>query len=316
MQMIINDLSAKFPVDTISEGRQIMDSFLNTYSKVKKIIINDSVLMDQNYCSFELAKNYRIEQWRNDPVVDMEAKRRFRVLLNKSVIYDPSEVELESEFDLEIQGKKYISKGCLLAYETEGVTISFLSDDYWETPEISGYYVTFNEKDELKEEHVQVPNVSCQKNVEPFEEKYKEKRKEWRAEIRSAQDVLKCKETRFPNLIFCENAINGCYKNVGVAEAGQVYKRLLELQVAAEKMGNQFDKRLLPKASPETPLTLEQYETEHTFLLPEGNAQLFSWHTRFTGGYAGRIFFYPDTTQKKMYIGHIGHKLPTKKYPH
>ena len=27
MQMIINDLSAKFPVDTISEGRQIMDSF-------------------------------------------------------------------------------------------------------------------------------------------------------------------------------------------------------------------------------------------------------------------------------------------------
>ena len=111
---------------------------------------------------------------------------------------------------------------------------------------------------------------------------------------------MKCKETRFPNLIFCENAINGCYKNVGVAEAGQVYKRLLEL----------------PKASPETPLTLEQYETEHTFLLPEGNAQLFSWHTRFTGGYAGRIFFYPDTTQKKMYIGHIGHKLPTKKYPH
>lgn len=133
MQMIINDLSAKFPVDTISEGRQIMDSFLNTYSKVKKIIINDSVLMDQNYCSFELAKNYRIEQWRNDPVVDMETKRRFRALLNKSVIYDPSEVELESEFDLEIQGKKYISKGCLLAYETEGVTISFLSDDYWET---------------------------------------------------------------------------------------------------------------------------------------------------------------------------------------
>ena len=293
-----------------------MDSFLNTYSKVKKIIINDSVLMDQNYCSFELAKNYRIEQWRNDPVVDMETKRRFRALLNKSVIYDPSEVELESEFDLEIQEKKYISKGCLLAYETEGVTISFLSDDYWETPEISGYYVTFNEKDDLKEEHVQVPNVSCQKNVEPFEEKYKEKRKEWRAEIRSAQDVLKCKETRFPNLIFCENAINGCYKNVGVAEAGQVYKRLLELQVAAEKMGNQFDKKLLPKASPETPLTLEQYETEHTFLLPEGNAQLFSWHTRFTGGYAGRIFFYPDTTQKKMYIGHIGHKLPTKKYPH
>ena len=33
-----------------------MDSFLNTYSKVKKIIINDSVLMDQNYCSLNWQK--------------------------------------------------------------------------------------------------------------------------------------------------------------------------------------------------------------------------------------------------------------------
>ena len=316
MQMIINDLSAKFPVDTVAEGRQIMDGFLNTYSKVKKIIINDSVLLDQNYCSFELAKNYRIEQWRNDPVVDMETKRRFRSLLNKSVVYNPSEVELESEFNLEIQGEKYISKGCLLAYETDGVTISFLSDDYWKIPEISGNYVAFDEDENLNEEYVQVPNVSCQKNIESFGEKYEEKRKEWRSEIRSAQDVLKGKDVVFPNLIFCENAIKGCYKNVGVTEAGQVYKRLLELQTAAEKMENQFDKNLLTKASPETPQTLEQYETEHTFLLPEGNAQLFSWHTRFTGGYAGRIFFYPDIKQKKIYKGHIGHKLPTKKYPH
>lgn len=46
MQMIINDLSAKFPVDSVTEGRQIMNVFLNTYSEMKRIIVNDSVLMD------------------------------------------------------------------------------------------------------------------------------------------------------------------------------------------------------------------------------------------------------------------------------
>lgn len=58
----------------------------------------------------------------------------------------------------------------------------------------------------------------------------------------------------------------------------------------------------------------EKKKDEHTFQLPNGKIQIFSWHIRYTGGYAGRIFFYPVPEEKKIYIGHIGHKLPTAKY--
>lgn len=110
------------------------------------------------------------------------------------------------------------------------------------------------------------------------------------------------------------NAIQGCKKNVGVSEAGQVYKRLLELQRVAEVMENKFNKEVSTKATPESGATLERFSIEHTFLLPDGNTQIFSWHTRFTGDYAGRIFFHPVPEKKIIYVGHIGHKLPTVKY--
>lgn len=118
----------------------------------------------------------------------------------------------------------------------------------------------------------------------------------------------------FPNLVFCENAIQGCRKNVGISEAGQVYRRLLELQRAAEAMGEKFDKNILTNATPESGVTLDRFAEEHTFLLPEGDTQLFSWHVRYTGGYAGRIFFHPVPGKKNIYIGHVGHKLPTVRY--
>ena len=103
MQMILNELSARFPVPSVESGKQIMDIFLNTCFRVKTIIHNDSILLDQDYRSFELASGYRIEQWRNDPTVDVESKRRFRVLLNKSVVYNSEEFDQESDIDFKTE---------------------------------------------------------------------------------------------------------------------------------------------------------------------------------------------------------------------
>ena len=317
MQMIINELSARFPVQSVDHGKQVMDTFLDTCFRVKKIIQNDSILLDQDYRSFELASGYRIEQWRNDSTVDVESKRKFRVLLNKSVVYNSKEFEEEKEIDFktEFQYQQQSSKGCLLVYEMDGVAVSFLSDNHWKIPQIQGSYIQLMDDGSLKQSQVQIPNVSFDENIKVFKQHYDEKQEERRyTDIVSGQDILNCAESVFPNLIFCENAIQGCRRNVGVSEAGQVYKRLLELQRVAENMKDIFDKNTLTKATPESEATLKQFSQEHTFCLPDGSVKRFSWHVRYTGGYAGRIFFYPVPEKKVMYIGHVGHKLPTVKY--
>lgn len=317
MQMILNELSARFPVESTEKGRQLMDHFLTTCFEVKDIIHNDSILLDQDYKSFELAPNYRIEQWRNDSAVDVENKRRFRTLLNKSVVYRSAEFEREQEWDFrtKFQHKEYVSKGCLLAYESDGVAVSFLSSEHWKISEIEGIYTELVEDGELRECQVKIPNVSFDENVRIFRSWYEHKKEAYRyRDIVCGQDILNCANVMFPNLVFCENAIQGCRKNVGISEAGQVYRRLLELQRAAEAMGEKFDKNILTNATPESGVTLDRFAEEHTFLLPEGDTQLFSWHVRYTGGYAGRIFFHPVPGKKNIYIGHVGHKLPTVRY--
>lgn len=317
MQMILNELSARFPVPSVENGKQIMDIFLDTCFSVKTIIHNDSILLDQDYKSFELASSYRIEQWRNDPTVDVESKRRFRVLLNKSVVYNSEEFDQESEIDFktEFMYQEKSSKGCLLAYEMDGVAVSFLSSDHWKIPQISGIYIELMDDGEIEQSPVQIPNVSFNENIESFKKYYDGKQEERRyTDIVSGQDIINGAEYIFPNLVFCENAIQGCKRNVGVSEAGQVYKRLLELQRAAENMKDVFDKNTLTKATPESEATLKQFSQEHTFGLPDGSVKRFSWHVRYTGGYAGRIFFHPVPERKVIYIGHVGHKLPTVKY--
>lgn len=285
--------------------------------EVKKIIQNDCILLDHDYRSFELAPGYRIEQWRNDSTVDLESKRKFRALLNKSAVYNSEDFKQEEEWEFrtEFQRKEYVSKGCLLVYEMDGVAVSFLSNTYWKLSEIEGTYTELTEYGELIQQQVKIPNVSFDENVAIFRSYYERRREDKRyTDIVCGQDILDCAEQMFPNLIFCENAVQGCRKNVGITESGQVYRRLLELQRAAEGMKKGFDKNVLTHASPESEITLERFSEQHTFQLPNGKTQRFSWHVRYTGGYGGRIFFYPDPAKSIIYIGHIGHKLPTVRY--
>ncbi|MGN0462818.1 MAG: hypothetical protein ACI4HZ_10305 [Ruminococcus sp.] len=51
------------------------------------------------------------------------------------------------------------------------------------------------------------------------------------------------------------------------------------------------------------------------FQLPNGSEEYFFDHIGFTGKYSGgRIYFLPDNSNNKCYIGYIGRHLPTKKY--
>ncbi len=319
MQMVVNELSAKFPSSSAADARDVMESFVNTYFRVKEIIHNDMILVDRDYESFLLAPGYRIEQWRNDRTVDMEIKRRFRSMLNRSGAYNSEEFRREheemlcAEFQLEespLEDK--VSIGCQLAYVLDGVAVSFLTDDYWKQPAIKGIYRSLQDTGEIEEEEAEIPNVSCKENIEQFSSNHqKQTDKQNRNQFKSGVDILEHRKELFPNLLFCGSALKQLQHDIGKTEISQVYKKLMELQRAAEKLDGAFNAKVLNHATPESVETLKRFEEEHTFILPDGSSQLFSWHIRFTGSYAGRIFFEPVAGERHIYIGHVGKKLPT-----
>jgi hypothetical protein len=92
-------------------------------------------------------------------------------------------------------------------------------------------------------------------------------------------------------------------------------KRLLDLNDYCENWrdGSFSPEKVVGRVTVESGETLKMYEEEHTFLCPDGEGRLFSWHCRVTPE-PWRIYFYPLTRERRIIIGHIGEHLPTVKF--
>lgn len=314
MHLILNDLSSQFPVANQYQAREVMAVFLKAYQAARSVTGSSNLIVDRDYNHISLAVGYCIEQWRNDHAVDIEDKRAFRSLIQRSDTYDSFPIEDTSEFN--VDSCECFSTGCQLAYLLSGCCLSFLCHKKWDVPFIKGRYRFLNEDtDQIDDQEVCVPNIASWETAAVFSQTYGEKvKQESRASFTSGEDILN-RANEFPNLSFCENAKAQLSAERGRYSVSQIARRLIELQKYFETAVGAFDAQQLNHCTPESKATLEQYKLAHTFQLPNGEKELFSWHLRFTGEYAGRIFFYPDMASKKCYIGHVGLKLPTVEYP-
>lgn len=314
MHLILNDLSAQFPVANPYEARAVMTSFLKAYQVARKATGSDNLILDRDYNHIFLTPEYCIAQWRNDDAVDMEDKRAFRSLIQRSDTYDSFPVEEISEFKAALCERP--SDGCLLAYLLSGCCLSFLCDKIWDVPFIKGSYCFLNEETGQTDNYeASIPNIASVTTAMTFSQTHGEQiQREQQTAFVCGEDIL-AHADEFPNLVFCKNAEEQLIRERRRNSVSQIARRLIELQKYFETAVGAFDAQQLNHCTPESQKTLTQYQFEHTFLLPDGRNILFSWHLRFTGEYAGRIFFQPDMVSKKCYIGHIGPKLPAVRFP-
>ncbi|HWS85247.1 MAG TPA: hypothetical protein VN207_13415 [Ktedonobacteraceae bacterium] len=95
-----------------------------------------------------------------------------------------------------------------------------------------------------------------------------------------------------------------------------IQKKLQELDsFCVDWLDGPFDpQKIAGKITNESQATLHTHGKERTFLCPDGEKRLFSWHMRLTPG-AWRIYFHPTTYEQELIIGYIGRHLPTVDYP-
>ncbi len=315
MKMVLNELSAEFPLQEKREGKRVMNTFLHVYMKMRKLLNESTVYLDKEYSGFYLAREYNILSWRNDPTVDPEEKRIFRSLINRSLTYDQlmtcEEWEALCDKDMRVAGSS--SKGCLCGYLSRGCMLSFDTDIKWEQEELNAVLEEL-EGQEIKKQIVSIPNVCNDVTYKSFETAYCPFFNKAHLDTLLTGDIiLKKSKDIFQNLIFCDNAKRQmkCITNPILVK--QIVKKLMELQEYFCVWHRFFDKTAIKNASPESKETLRHYKKEHTFLLPDGRYEVFSWHIRFTG-IEGRIFFLPEVWDRRCYIGHVGCKLPNVSY--
>lgn len=315
MDLVFNELSLFKPLDSLDEARKRMASFVEILQHSFRHGLSKDLRVTDDFLHMLLAKDYRIVQWLNDGEVDKELKSFFKARISRKPYID---VHTESHLYNHFARSEFIyegfnSKGLGIAYLLDGVGISIFSHEQWNTHSVEASFIELDSQGEIYEEKIQIRHISTPSHFE-FHKLYYEQRKwldigglDWR---NSLQEL-------FPSLVFCERAIAQLHEyGKGEHILKQIKSRLIELQEYFNTWSEgRFDSSLVSfKVSPESQRTLEQYVEEHTFLCPDGQYRIFSWHLRMTPG-AGRIFFIPDEITRKCIIGHIGNKLKTVNDP-
>lgn len=307
MQVVVNELSTMFPVDSVVKAKETMETLLAVYRRYIHLGLQRVVLSESSLVGTLLAEDYPVEKWRNDNSVDVELRRMFATFNDKMEFVDKH--NYLAEFQCELGS----SVGCLVAHETENVLISFNSHPNWNVPCISGKIVRLGDGGLVEQEAV-VLNAATLENINDIENEIIQTLSNQKYVNITYQKIWYERESLFPNLIFCPR-VQTQLDQLQVTYLNQIVKKLEILNRYFEQWDGKFDKSQLPNVDPESVETLSRFSREHTFRLPDGRELLFSFHIRFTGNYEGRIYFVPDNITGKGVIGHIDGKLPTVNFP-
>jgi hypothetical protein len=313
VDMILNELSLPFASD-IPTARTRFSAFIQVVRSVRKQGFKKAALRTQyDFLQVLLAPDYPLRRWLNDSEVDHDEKTFLKTIATSSPYSQDIANALIGEVEnntapLEFRHQGEIAIGLGIAFILDNISISFPSDERWNTSVIT-LDVTYADGDD---EQVSIIHASAGEHVQAHTDWFQQKKF---SNIQAGQDLWIQRDALFPNLQFCQS-VQESLENIMIGDVmlSSIRKRLEELQdYSLNWTDGGFDQDNLPcKATTESEATLKKYGKERTFLCPDGETRIFSWHVRLTP-HAWRIYFYPGQP-KKMMIGYIGPHLPTIKY--
>lgn len=306
MRLVFNELSLDDTPQNRDDGKKLIENFIKVYSCAVsgEFRFNREVYTSVDFNKIEIAKDYSIAEWRNNKNIDIDIKRKFKNICDKQIIIEPDD---EIEMSFSHTDKKPI--GALAAYINNHFLFSLSTNDFWKEFEIKGNVYSLND-DENKE--VSLHNISTEEHLDGNTDVFKKAQKSSLDQYTTPEKLSEKLDEIFPYLIFHEEAKNQLKNKVEVSHLDAIKNKLYEINECFSSWDEgPFDnKKFESKISPQSQETLKKYKKEHTYEF-EGEKILVSWHLRYTGGIAGRIYFYPYEKRRKAIICSLTVKLPT-----
>ncbi|MEA5599368.1 hypothetical protein [Rivularia sp. UHCC 0363] len=309
LEMVLNELSLKTPARDILTARKLMSELIGTLRQATTNGVKRILRTSDEIHSLELAPNYPIARWRNDPEVDREESRFFKTLVTKAPFWTDLFEEFKDEFDLsEIRYQGEVVKGIGFALVIDGLPVSFNSETRWSNSYLSLEVSRIDDNEEIVSETVEIVHASCRNHLKEHNNWIKNR---VRTEIYNGEELWNQREELFPSLEFCDDV----YKQINCLDNGkpifrQVIKKLFELEESSKKWVDGAFKleTLASKASVESQSRIRQFDSELTFKCSDGEKRFFSLHVRITPG-AWRLHFCTELRPGKIIIGYIGSKI-------
>lgn len=279
---------------------------MNTYSKAVKVGFDRTVLTYIDFNAIQIAKNYYTFQWRNGKV-DRDMLRRYQGLCDRQHICN------ENNLDYDVQVNERSGNGILYAFLHDEILLSMCSQEVFRHFKIEAQYFSVEDEQEKK---IEILNISCADHVENNLDMWMARKKiEYEVNVEIGEFLDKLHEY-YPTLEFGKVARNQLENEIEPQHYKTIRLKLYELECVFSKWdgGQVLETMFQSKMTPESMETLKRFKDEHTFLVGDKTV-LASYHIRYTGNLAGRIYFYPDRESKKCYICSLTTKLPTVSEP-
>ena len=234
-----------------------------------------------------------------------------RALSDRSPFSAGLQTEISQEIDdMEFRTHPGQIASSALAWATllDSATVSFNAHPDWSQAWVETTYRTLEDDGNLVDEEGRVKNTSRAEHADEHEDWLKQL---GFAEVPTAEQVWSEKGARFPTLRFLPRT----ERDLKILEtSGAPFLQAMESLKSLEKdaigwkEGNAWPE-FSTKASGESEQRRELCWVHDD---ATGKEELFDWHVRFTGGFAGRVHFRVDATNRIIVVAYIGLKLKRK----
>jgi hypothetical protein len=314
IEMVFNELSAKNLSNDKFQARDLMSELVMTLQASTKAGVSRILRTKDDMNSIELAPEYSIAKWRNDPDVERELKSFLRSLTNRSPYCDNIIAAIQSQFDLsDVSFNGQESEGLRFAAITQSIAISLASNPEWDKSTLLLDLKEIERDCEIAHSKIEIKHASSTRHIkeitpwirEQISSDIEDGRQLWidRIKLFDRIDFCDCVEKQLidilagdPKLIHIVNIFSTLNQKCQAWDVGSL--SLEGLDVSGES---------------ESTMNNSNFRKKRTFRCPDRQERVFESHIKLKFC-NWRIHFLAETPGRVI-IGYVGTHLPTTKYP-
>jgi hypothetical protein len=298
-----------------SQARLWMDTLVRTLSGTGKLGLPRSLRTGESLSNQEIAPDYTVAQWRNDPQVSRDVRQLFRQYSTKYPLLDgvlESLVDRARGCEAKFQGIQ--CEGLLAAYLLDGLAISLPSDPAWS---VNSLEITLLELDAdgLSERVQIVLHCSSPGHASALAGEFTIRQRQIAL---TGRDLVEHQPQLLPNIRFCDDAETSLSTSKQNDPAFSWIRRcLFELNDYCVRWSTgpfrHEELRCQPTPESESLSNNPELRRLRTFVCPDGERRYFQWHLKNFGRNL-RLHYFPIEKERIVLIGYIGRHLPTQLY--
>lgn len=305
--MFFNELSL-VPAADIPAGQQRVARFVATIRAATTRGVQRALHLPENFFGVPIAPGYYWKNWLNDNHIDLEVRRFFRSLATK-VPFLRNMPDAEAYWrDIDCLWQNQLSLGLKAAYVADGLAVSIFCQPEWDTSWLECEIRELVDGD-IDNQLEMIHHAASVDDLDPH--------MSWiqngiRNAVGTGRDLWLRINDFFPLLTICEE-VERQMADLPTDALPSIARGLFHLNAycIGWQLGGFDPGQIQCIISPDSRTTLDRYGAERTFLCPDGERRVFTWHAKL--GF-WRIYFDPAPGPGRLVIGYVGQHLRTVRF--